>query len=255
LERVRQAYRNALPELIAQAGLPSTLQEAAQRSLESVPLLTITAWLNTPAGQADAMLWLGTAADAERTDMAALITLGDADSTAQQAFTHLAAPQYVLYQNRVATLSSHLSQLRDQIALCLAIAVAGLAVIFGVRYRRRAWRVLLPPLGALLSTIALLSAFNIGLTLFHLLGLLLVLGIGLDAGIFSTEHPNSPAAWLAISLSCASSLLAFGLLAFSATPALHYLGLTCLIGLASAWALVPFARAGTKPLSSRQDTP
>lgn len=255
LERVRQAYRSALPELIAQAGLPSALLETAQRSLESVPLLTITTWLDTPVGQADAMLWLDADADDERADMAALIMLGDADSTAQQALARLAAPEYVLYQDRVATLSSHLAQLRDQIALCLAIAVAGLAAIFGVRYRGRAWRVLLPPLGALLATLALLSALNIGLTLFHLLGLLLVLGIGLDAGIFSTEHPDSAAVWLAISLSCASSLLAFGLLAFSATPALHYLGLTCLIGLASAWALVPFARAGARLSSSRQDTP
>ena len=258
LERVRQAYNNALPQLIAKAGLPPSLLKAAQRSLESVPLLTITTWLSTPEGQADTMLWLGAVAadgDGEHAGMAALVTLGDADSTAQQVLSQLAAPAHVLYQDRVATLSNHLSQLRDQIALCLAIAVAGLALIFGIRYRGRAWRVLLPPLGALLVTVALLSAFNIGLTLFHLLGLLLVLGIGLDAGIFSTEHPDSSAAWLAISLSCTSSLLAFGLLAFSATPALHFLGLTCLIGLASAWALVPFARAGARPFSSRQDTP
>jgi predicted exporter len=74
-----------------------------------------------------------------------------------------------------------------------------------------------------------------------------VLGIGLDAGIFSTEHPDDPAAWLAISLSCASSLLAFGLLAFSATPALHFLGTTCLTGLTASWLLVPFSRGPRRP--------
>tara|TARA_R110000850_G_scaffold129510_2_gene249460 strand:+ start:8164 stop:10476 length:2313 start_codon:yes stop_codon:yes gene_type:complete len=250
LERVRQAYDNALPELIAKAGLPLDLLEAAQQPLRSVPLLTIETWLTTPAGSADSTLWLGDVATDKRSDMAALVVLGDADNMAQQALMRLAAPAYVLYQDRVVTLSDHLSRLRDQIALWLAVAVAGLAVVFGWRYRGQAWRVLLPPLGALLATLALFSALNIGLTLFHLLGLLLVLGIGLDAGIFSTEHPDSPAAWLAISLSCASSLLAFGLLSFSATPALHYLGLTCLVGLASAWALVPFARANTRHNSS-----
>ncbi|MCW4153175.1 hypothetical protein OM427_27045 [Halomonas sp. 18H] len=248
LEQVRQAYRSALPEWIAKAGLPDTLLEDAQQPLNDVPLLSIEAWLKMSAGRADSSLWVGDVATEENasSQLATLITLGGADETAQKALEALAAPDHVHYQDRVATLTDTLSRLRQQIALCLTLAVLALALVFGWRYRKRAWRVLLPPLGAVLATLALFSALNIGLTLFHLLGLLLVLGIGLDAGIFSTEHPDSPAVWLAISLSCASSLLAFGLLSFSATPALHYLGLTCLVGLTAAWALVPFARAETR---------
>ncbi|MGR2739525.1 MMPL family transporter [Billgrantia sp. Q4P2] len=247
LERVRQTYATALPELIAQAGLPPALRESALEPLRTVPQLTLDIWLKMPAGRADNRLWLGevsTSGD-EAPQLAALIALGDADGVAHLALGRFAASAHVHYQDRVATLSEHLARLRDQIALWLTVAVVGLALLFGWRYRLRAWRVLLPPLGAVVTTLALFSALNIGLTLFHLLGLLLVLGIGLDAGIFSTEHPDSPAAWLAISLSCASSLLAFGLLSLSATPALHYLGLTCLIGLTATWALVPFARAET----------
>ncbi|MCE8034130.1 hypothetical protein EKK97_17605 [Billgrantia tianxiuensis] len=257
LDRVRQAYASALPEFIARAGLPPALLEAAQEPLRRVPLLTLEEWLKMSAGRADSMLWLGevSTSDTATPELAALIALGDTDEMAQQALTRLAAPAHVHYQDRVATLSDHLARLRDQIAMWLAVAVVGLALLFGWRYRGLAWRVLLPPLGALVATLALFSALNIGLTLFHLLGLLLVLGIGLDAGIFSTEHPDSPAAWLAISLSCASSLLAFGLLSFSATPALHYLGLTCLVGLAATWALVPFARADTRSLFSKHSQP
>lgn len=256
LARVSEMYSRALPEVITRAGLPATLQEAAQASLHNVPLLTLETWLQMPEGRADSALWLGTLInDATQPDIAALIVLGDADDTAQQTLTRLAAATHVLYQDRVAALATSLSQLRDQIALWLAVAVAGLTLLFGWRYRRRAWRVLLPPLGALTVTLALFSALGIGMTLFHLLGLLLVLGIGLDAGIFSTEHPDSSAAWLATSLSCASSLLAFGLLSFSATPALHYLGLTCLVGLSAAWALVPFARADTRRCCSQQRPP
>lgn len=257
LERVRQAYATALPEWIAKAGLPTTLLETAQEPLRDVPLLTIETWLKMSTGRADSTLWLGDVSTPENESprLAALVALGDADEVAQQALIRLAAPSHVHYQDRVSTLADNLSRLRDQIAIWLTVAMLGLAILFGWRYRSRAWRVLLPPLGAVVTTLALFSALNVGLTLFHLLGLLLVLGIGLDAGIFSTEHPESPAAWLAISLSCASSLLAFGLLSFSATPALHYLGLTCLVGLAATWALVPFARAETGRLFSKHSQP
>lgn len=246
LTRVRQAYANALPLLIERAGLPGQLQESAMANLDSVPLLTSEEWLKMPMGHADNRLWLGDGSMADGDESAALVVLGDADDIARQALVRLADAPHVHYEDRVAALSSHLAELRNTIALWLAAAMAGLSLVFGWRYRGRAWRVLLPPLGAVAATLALLGALGVGLTLFHLLGLLLVLGIGLDAGIFSTEHPDSSAAWLAISLSCGSSLLAFGLLAFSATPALHFLGVTCLVGLAATWALVPFARARTR---------
>src|SRR5690606_275132 len=135
----------------------------------------------------------------------------------------------------------------------LALAMFVLGVAFLWRYRLNAWRVLLPPVGAVILTLGIFAALQIGLSLFHLLGLLLVLGIGLDAGIFSTEHPDDPAAWLAITLSCASSLLAFGLLAFSATPALHFLGTTCLIGLTATWCLVPFSRSSKSLAASHTE--
>ena len=130
-------------------------------------------------------------------------------------------------------------------------------MIFIWRYRQAAWRVLLPPVGAVLVTLAIFAAMGSGLTLFHLLGLLLVLGIGLDAGIFSVEQADSRAAWLAITLSCMSSLLAFGLLSLSKTPALAQMGMTCLIGLTCTWLLVPFARTGgiVSRLSTHPSTP
>jgi len=66
----------------------------------------------------------------------------------------------------------------------------------------------------------------------------LVLGIGLDMGIFLTETRESLHTWLAVSLSVYTSLLAFGLLALSDTPVLHHFGLTVLVGLTLVWMLV-----------------
>lgn len=242
LQRVRQRYEQALPGLLDTAGLPPSLADTLDASLAEVPELTPDIWLSSAAGEADRSLWLETAEGRP----AALVLLDGVTPQAARTLESLADDTpWLDYRDRIASLSDQLGRLRQQIGRWLAIAMLGLVLLFGWRYRRRAWRVLLPPLGAVALTLGLFAALGISVTLFHLLGLLLVLGIGLDAGIFSTEHPRDAAAWLAISLSCASSLLAFGLLAFSATPALHYLGLTCLVGLVATWALVPFARGVT----------
>lgn len=241
LAKIRQGYAAALPLLLDRAGLPDTLAEQITQAVDQSQHLTVDHWLATPLGQRDQALWL---APAGESGPAAIIALGEMSSDALARVEGLAQQDGVLYRDTVAELSQQFSQLRNTIALWLIAAVGGLAFIFAWRYRGATWRVLLPPVGAVVVTLAVFSASATGLTLFHLLGLLLVLGIGLDAGIFSVEHAASPAAWLAVTLSCASSLLAFGLLALSATPALAQLGLTCVIGLSCTWLLVPFARAG-----------
>ena len=74
------------------------------------------------------------------------------------------------------------------------------------------------------------------------MALMLVLGIGLDLGIFLAETNEAPHTWLAVSLSAVTSLLAFGLLALSDTPVLHHFGLTVAIGLSLVWLLAPLMR-------------
>ncbi len=236
---LRERYQQLLPQLSAASGLPERLQQQALAALDEAPLLQPTLWLSSPAGAADAALWLG---EQPHGEWVAVVALGDATAAGEAVLQQLAQADDVLYHDRVTALSAQLARLAHSMASWLAAAVVLLALLLGWRFRGAAWRALLPPLGAVLLTLGCLS-LTAGVGLFHLLGLLLVLGIGLDAGIFSAQEPDSEAAWLAISLSCASSLLAFGLLAFSATPALHFLGLTCLLGLAFTWALVPFARA------------
>lgn len=250
LTQVRQRYSDALPGLLEQAGLPAELDDRLDATLDDVPVLTPDTWLASHAGEADRALWLE---DASRPN--ALVMIGDVDGEGVAVLTRIAESDEVIYRDRVQSLSAQLAGLSGEILQWLGVALAVLVFTFGWRYGRRAWRVLLPPVGAVVITLGVFAASHTGLTLFHLLGLLLVLGIGLDAGIFSTEHPADPGAWLAISLSCASSLLAFGLLAFSATPALHFLGTTCLIGLIATWCLVPLARGVVRQSPQSGPTP
>jgi hypothetical protein len=78
------------------------------------------------------------------------------------------------------------------------------------------------------------------LQLFSVLALALLLGVGVDYGIFLLEHPGDGVSWTAIVLGAASTLLAFGLLALSSTPALHAFGMTMLSG----WARSGCCRRG-----------
>ena len=73
-------------------------------------------------------------------------------------------------------------------------------------------------------------------------------------GIFLLEHRDDPASWLAVSLGAASTLLAFGLLALSSTPAVSNFGLAVSLGLAFSFMLAPWAgqqahaNAATEPV-------
>ena len=69
-----------------------------------------------------------------------------------------------------------------------------------------------------------------------MLPLILVLGLGVDYAILLNDEKSTTSAGNSVFLAAASTLLAFGLLAFSSTPALHIFGLTLAIALG--WVLV-----------------
>src|SRR4029453_8787179 len=95
-----------------------------------------------------------------------------------------------------------------------------------------------------MGALALLGMAGQNLQLFHVLALMLLLGVGVDYGIFLHEHPSrrDAIAWLAIGLSALSTLLSFGLLCLSKTPALQAFGLTMLTGTITVWFIVPCFR-------------
>lgn len=77
-------------------------------------------------------------------------------------------------------------------------------------------------------------------TLFNLMALMLVLGVGVNYAIFLREGGMYAAATLAgVLLSAGTTLLSFGLLSFSSMPALSGFGLTLLIGIGIAVLFAP----------------
>ncbi|TCJ26900.1 hypothetical protein E0X81_14700 [Halomonas sp. GDM18] len=275
LGAMRERTRTLLPQVLSTAGLPPELVTRAEQAIANAHPLRPADWVALPAGEMGQRLWLDS-----RSAAIGIVRFGDVTADGSAALARLAADDDSLeYVDQVARLSTTLGRIRSEMAWLVGGAVVLISLLLALRYRRSTWRALLPPLGGLVLTLSALTLAGVGLNLFHLLGLLLVLGIGLDAGIFCAEHPArsaekssagifcaehparrslsatasdaaqnsasraSQASLLAISLSCASSLLAFGLLSFSQTPALAALGLACLLGLSATWCLVPFARS------------
>jgi predicted exporter len=114
-----------------------------------------------------------------------------------------------------------------------ALLIVALLVV-GLGSFARAARVSAPVAAALPVTVALLVVAGQKIGIFHLVALLLVLGIGLNYALFF-ERPPADAAEaertrLALALCSTSTVITFGCLALSATPVLRAIGGTVAIG-------------------------
>lgn len=151
------------------------------------------------------------------------------------------------------TYSKLLARYRVSMTWLLLGGYLAVLVVLSLRFGQQAWRAWLPTLLGSLVTAALLGWLGIPLQLFHILAFVLLLGMGVDYGIFLLEHPGDNSAWLAITLASTSTLLGFGLLALSSTPALSAFGLTMLLGGLIIWGITPLLRLhneSVKPTSS-----
>lgn len=123
------------------------------------------------------------------------------------------------------------------LALALAIALLLFSLNFGIK---KATVVVAVPALAALLTLATLGLTGSPLSLFHALALILVFGIGIDYSLFFASAQNhGKAVMMAVFMSACSTLLAFGLLAFSQTQAIHYFGLTLSLGIGFTFLLSP----------------
>ncbi len=116
---------------------------------------------------------------------------------------------------------------------------AGMLLIVGVlavglRSMSRALRVVAPVIVAVLTTACVLVAIDQPLTIFHLLALLLVVGIGVNYAMFvlrACELPDERHRTArTLCVVSATTLCAFAGLALSSIPVLHAIGLTVCLG-------------------------
>jgi predicted exporter len=200
--------------------------------------LTPDAFLRTPASEPWRHLWLGDV-DGVHASIVALRGMRYASiPVLAGAAAGLPGVQWV---DKVGGISAVLGRYRTYMGAVLLGAYGLVFLALLPRYRGRTWRVLAPTAAASALTLAILGLSGQHLQLFHVLALMLLLGVGVDYGIFMQEdrERGDDAPWLAVGLSAASTLLSFGLLALSGTPALRAFGLTMLLGTALVWLAAP----------------
>ena len=150
----------------------------------------------------------------------------------------------ITFVDTTADISQSLSVLRDAVLKALGLAAAAIAIVLVVFFRRQFLTLWIPSIAGILLTLALMGWCGIALSLFSVLPLVLVLGLGVDYAIMLQNIERAPTAANSVFLAAASTLLAFGLLAFSATPALHLFGMTLAVALALVLVLTVLLRPG-----------
>ncbi|WP_417782181.1 MMPL family transporter [Terasakiella pusilla] len=127
------------------------------------------------------------------------------------------------------------------IALACGVIWVFLSKNYGVK---RASCLLAVPVCAVVTTPFIAALFGESFTLFNAMALLLVLAIGLDYALFSHEAKQDrfSQVMVANAMSALSTMMAFGLLAFSDLYAIHAFGVTILIGITISFVLSSLLR-------------
>ena len=216
--------------LFNQADIERFRQEFASQEEQ---VLRVSDWLSSPTGEQLGYLWLGKVENVFVT-VIAIKGINDIDALAD-------INSDVQFIDKVSTISK-VFQLYKESASFLLICALGLIFLMlmfrhGIRISAL---VVSAPVIAISTTLVVLYLFAIPITLFNTLALFLVLGIGVDYGVFFAESRKiEPSLMMAVVLSALTTLLSFGLLSLSETPAIYAFGSTMLIGISTSLFLAP----------------
>ncbi len=145
--------------------------------------------------------------------------------------------------------------------VALGMVLAFGLVVVALRSVHGVVAVLVPVFLSVLITTAALAEVTGGLSIFHLLGLLMVAGLGIDYAVFLRQEATAPAAGTApaadaaealraVTLCAATSFAVFALLATASIPILSQIGWTVAVGSALSWLLAIVFSAPHRELPS-----
>ncbi|WP_250207707.1 MMPL family transporter [Curvibacter sp. CHRR-16] len=235
----------ALESTLDAAGLQADIAPALRRDFAAAQgqSLTVAQWLASPLSAPWRHLWMG--AQMGRGDGAGgyaslVLPSGVQDAHALQALAQqVPGVQWVDKPRSVSALFAHYRQWAMLWLLGVLVLVYGLLAWRYGRYPALA--IVLPTIVALGVALGAFGWLQLPLTLFGVMALLLVLGVGVNYSIFLYEYAShSAVSFAGVQLSAATTLLSFGLLAASSFPALAGFGLSIATGVGSAVLLSPW---------------
>ncbi len=231
---------SARAEQTVLAAVATATGEELQRAAFAAGTLTPGQLLSSPVGRAVRQQWLGPVGDRQ---FSVLMLNGLNDASVLPRLARAAdGLRGVRWVDKTEEVSRLLGRYRRVMTGLLVAGYAAVLVLLALRFRRQALRAWAPSALGSLVTLGVLGWMGEPLQLFTVLGLVVLLGMGVDYGIFLLEHPGDDSTWLAVALAGVSTFLSFGLLALSATPALRSFGLTMLVGEVTIWMLTPCFR-------------
>ena len=233
---VQHAQQVVLQGVNAQLGESFAVPTAA-----STPPLAVSDWLAQPVSVAARPLWLGERGGVYRS----MVMLRGVNGQAALPVLAQAAQGLdgVSWVDKPAEISALLQRYRISMTELLVLGHVLVLAALCWRFGRQAWRAWLPTVLASVLVVACMALLGMPWQLFNVLALMLLLGVGIDYGIFLQEHEDDPHAWLAVVIGAGSTWLSFGLLGLSQTPALKAFGVTLMLGLPLVLVLAPLYRA------------
>lgn len=201
-------------------------------------IITPEQWLNSPVSEGWRLLY--SSIDSGHT--AILVPLeGIHNETLLKQIPQQVSGVY--WVDRKTEISELFSIYRHYMSWLLLASVALIALLFLARFRfYQGIKCLLPLILSLSMALATLGLMGIPLNLFSLMGLILVLGIGIDYALFFSNPKGAGIVSLLTIIAAAFiSELTFGLLAFSQTQAIAGFGIVLSVGIIVALLLSPLA--------------
>jgi predicted exporter len=125
---------------------------------------------------------------------------------------------------------------RDRTVQLLGWGVVAIVVALGIGLKSlpQLWRVLVPIVAGLIVVAGIVNLSGESLSLFHVATLLLVIGLGLDYALFfnrpEDQGEERRRTVFGLLVCSTTTILVFGVLAFSKIPVLHAIGLTAACG-------------------------
>ncbi|GMQ76672.1 MAG: MMPL family transporter [Gammaproteobacteria bacterium] len=190
-----------------------------------------------------------------------LITLaGVNDAQALQSFLSRRQNPDLLYLDLKRDTGSLMAGFREHAAIRVLWGVLAIALVLwlGLRSARRTILVLLPGLVAVIIDVALLRLTGELLSLFHLVSLLLVVGISIDYSLFFSRGEADAGmrgrTFHGLTVCVLSTVSVFGILATSRLPVLNAIGSTVAVGVALSF-LGAMLLARPEPARGSSDSP
>lgn len=220
------------------AGIPREILQQYRQELEteSVELLTPDRFLQSPLGKLKSDAWLG---NINGKFYSIVMLYGFDDMIGLKKV--VAEYDSAFFVDRLSAVSDTFRFYRIAIEEIFPFVIVVVFVLLFFRYGANgAFRVVSAPLLAALASFLAVHAILGQYNLFTIFGLIITVAIAIDYAIFVREaHKNEASTMLAISLAGITTILAFGLLALSNTPALNTFGLTLLFGIVFSFIVTP----------------